>query len=90
MSRPAGPVRRALLDCLARGVTGTYQALAAVAGVEPTTARATLKEIRRDGRAAAACRQRMTGRAGAACAVYGRAANDSPMDALALMRQVWR
>jgi hypothetical protein len=90
VSRPAGPVRRALLDCLAAGMTGTYDVLAGIAGVEPGPARATLKEIRRGGQASARCRQRTAGRASAAPAVYGHAGHESTMDALGFVRQVWR
>jgi hypothetical protein len=88
MSRPAGPDRQALLAAIRNGITGTYEALAHAAGVEPGRARATLKEIRRAGQAGADCRQRAQGRGGAGRLVY---ADQQPgLDALAYVRQAWR
>jgi predicted ArsR family transcriptional regulator len=90
MSRPAGPVRRALLQALEAGITGTYEALAAVAGVDAADARATLKEIRRAGLVCGRNRQRRTGRPGAAPAIYGRPGHEAAMDSLGHVLQVWR
>lgn len=88
MSRPASPARAALRDALAAGFSGTYAALADLAGVKPQTARATLKELSRDRKACASERKRVAGRSGASPAVY--AAYQQPFDALGFVHQVWR
>jgi hypothetical protein len=82
MSRPAGPARCAALNALQSGWRGDYRALAALVGLRPQVARATLKELGRVKRACAC------GGAGAQPAVYG--AYSPPMDALGFARQVWR
>jgi predicted ArsR family transcriptional regulator len=81
--RPAGAARQSLARLLDAGMTGTYRALAAAAGVPEPAARATLKELSRCGHAAADERARR-----AAPAVYARAA--PPLDTLAYVRQAWR
>lgn len=88
MSRLAGSTRAALLDTLAAGVSGTYQALAEAAGVQPEAARATLKELSRCKQVRALERQRTDGRAGASRVVYG--AHQDPFDSLGFALQVWR
>lgn len=87
MSRSAGPVRQALINAIDAGWTGTYAALASVAGVPPERARAALWEIRRAG-SAASCRAQGRGRS--VPATYGRPREDQAMDALGFVRQVWR
>jgi len=89
MSRPASLARRALLNALSAGASGTYEALAAAVGVSPGTARATLKELSRAGKAAAQCRVRRPGASSAAPAVYSWP-HQQPLDALGFARQVWR
>lgn len=86
--RPPSSARAALLATLAAGYCGTYRALADKVGVPHGTARAALKELSRAGHASAGCRQRQSGRPGAAPAVY--AAYQAPLDPLGFVRQAWR
>lgn len=88
MSRLASPARVALQRSIEHGVTGTYQTLADLVGVEPERARATLKELSRCGKVGVSCRQRTAGSAGASPGVYAAAAR--PFDALGFALQVWR
>lgn len=88
MSRPAGSTRKRLLDLLTGGCIGDYESLAGLAGVRPETARTTLKELSRDGKACARERKRSSGRPGASPAVY--AATQPPFDALGFALRVWR
>ncbi len=88
MSRPAGPARCAALDAIQSGWRGDYRALAALVGLRPQVARATLKELGRVKHACALERRPGTGRFGAKLAVYG--AYTPPVDALGFARQVWR
>lgn len=89
MSRAASPARAALLDALTAGFCGTYDAFAELAGVQPSTARATLKELSRTGHACARRRERRSDRsAGAAPAVY--AAPQPSFDSLGFALRVWR
>lgn len=84
----AGDTRRALAKLLEDGVTGSYQVLAAAAGVPESRAQATLKEMSRCGEAAAVDYCPHPGRRGRAPARY--AAPVLPLDPLAFVRQAWR
>lgn len=88
MSARPGSARETLRQVLASGVTGTYEALASVAGLSTSAAQATLKEMRRCGDAGRAGRAVANGRPGRAPMVYGRPV--TPFDALAHVREVWR
>lgn len=81
--KPHATARQSLVRLLDAGMTGTYHALAAAAGVPVRTAQATLKELSRCGQARAAARARRT-----APAVYARA--PVQFDTLAYVRQAWR
>lgn len=88
MSDTAVSARTALINTLAAGFAGTYDALAELAGVRPEAAQATLKELSREGKACVSGRQRRAGKAGAAPAVY--AARRPTFDSLGFTLQVWR
>jgi hypothetical protein len=90
MSRPASPIRRRLRDLLLSGFSGDYEALASLAGVRPESARATLKEMSRDGQACARERKRTIGRAGASRAEYTALQQPQTFDALGFALRVWR
>jgi hypothetical protein len=86
MGRPRsqpGAACLALREVIAKGVTGSYQALAIAAGLPADKARATLKEMSRRGEGEA-CRR--GGRS--VPATWGQRA--TPLDSLAHVRQVWR
>lgn len=90
MSRPASEPRRLIERALRSGVTGTYEVLAAVAGVEPAQARSILYELRRAGNTRHLVRQHAAGRPGRRRAVHAAPEVDSSCDGLALIRQAWR
>lgn len=83
--RPAGPARAKLLQALKDGASGSYDALAAATGLSTSQAQRTLYHLQHEGVAAS-----RRSRAGRQRAHYSLASNDSPFDALALMREVWR
>ena len=90
--RPPGQARKALLEVLHAGASGTFDALARYARVPERQAQQTLWDLRREGVVVA----RRNAAAGGVFpqrqrAVYApAAANDSPFDSLNFARQVWR
>lgn len=69
--RPAGDIRTALLQALCAGAVGTFDAIAAHAGVPPSAAQNTLATLRREGKAVVHGAQQAASQRGRPRAVYG-------------------
>lgn len=97
------PVRAAILNVLHAGAIGTFEAIAACAGVPVPLARGVMHQLRYGGRVVVVARQHNPERAGRPRAVYALQRHgphggagpmdgpvDTPVDVLAHARQCWR
>lgn len=89
--RPHSPARQALLHALHSGASGTWEALARHAGVEPHKARRILDNMRRHGALVAQAPPPGTGprTVGRPRAIYAPVA-PARFDSLSYAQQVWR
>ena len=87
---PPGDVRKALVEALRSGVSGTFDTLACRVGVDRLEARRTLSNLRRDGVVVALGAEQGERRVGRPRLVYGVACNEPSFDALGHLCRGWR